>query len=203
LMQSLVEQLTPVVVAVTQYRTAIDDFFARMPAAQWARTLPIGKHGITAPTLWARLGDAPGRWESFRHLQAQAGMPYGPQKPGALPHRLRLPRPHTLLPRERPARARAPPIRHQRRGLSPCTLSMSVAVPGEDVPYAGKACPAPAAPRRRAARRGGRPPSRQGMSFAPSLASYVALCPPEPQVEQSADRYDEPTAASRTEYGSS
>src|SRR6266849_4420673 len=73
LMQSLVEQLTPVVVAVAQYRKTIDDFFARMPAAQWARTLPIGKHGITAPTLWARLGDAPGRWESFRHLQAQAG----------------------------------------------------------------------------------------------------------------------------------
>ena len=44
-----------------------------MPAAQWIRTLPIGDHGITAPTLWARLGDAPGRWESFRHLQAQAG----------------------------------------------------------------------------------------------------------------------------------
>ena len=59
--------------AVAQYRKAIDDFFASMPAAQWARTLPIGKHGITAPTLWARLGDAPGRWESFRHLQAQAG----------------------------------------------------------------------------------------------------------------------------------
>ena len=72
-MQSLVEQLTPVVTAVAQYRTAIDDFFARIPAAQWARTLPIGKHGITAPTLWARLGDAPGRWESFRHLQAHAG----------------------------------------------------------------------------------------------------------------------------------
>src|SRR6266508_2407073 len=73
LMQSLVEQLTPVVTAVAEYRKAIDDFFARMPAAQWARTLPIGKRGITAPTLWARLGDAPGRWESFRHLQAQAG----------------------------------------------------------------------------------------------------------------------------------
>jgi len=73
LMLSLVEQLTPVVAAVAQYRKAIDDFFASMPAAQWARTLPIGKRGITAPTLWARLGDAPGRWESFRHLQAQAG----------------------------------------------------------------------------------------------------------------------------------
>ena len=56
-----------------QYREAIEDFFASMPAAQWMRTLPIGKHGITAPTLWARLGDAPGRWESFRHLQAHAG----------------------------------------------------------------------------------------------------------------------------------
>jgi hypothetical protein len=73
LMRALVEQLLPVVAAVAQYRKAIDDFFASMPAAQWARTLPIGKHGITAPTLWARLGDAPGRWESFRHLQAHAG----------------------------------------------------------------------------------------------------------------------------------
>jgi len=73
LMQALMEQLMPVVTAVAQYRKAIDDFFASMPAARWARTLPIGKHGITAPTLWARLGDAPGRWESFRHLQAHAG----------------------------------------------------------------------------------------------------------------------------------
>src|SRR4029077_13224023 len=61
LMHTLMAQLRPVVAAVAQYRAAIDDFFARMPAAQWARTLPIGKHGITAPTLWARPGDAPGR----------------------------------------------------------------------------------------------------------------------------------------------
>ena len=73
LMLTLVAQLMPVVAAVRHYREAIEDFFARMPAAQWARTLPIGNHGITAPTLWARLGDAPGRWESFRHLQAHAG----------------------------------------------------------------------------------------------------------------------------------
>ena len=73
LMRSLVAQLLPVVTTIGEYRKAIEDFFARMPAAQWARTLPIGDHGITAPTLWARLGDAPGRWESFRHLQAQAG----------------------------------------------------------------------------------------------------------------------------------
>jgi transposase len=74
LMQSLVEQLTPVVAAIAQYRKAIEDFFANMPTAQWMRTLPIRDHGITAPTLWARLGDAAGRWESFRHLQAHAGV---------------------------------------------------------------------------------------------------------------------------------
>ena len=73
LMLALVAQLKPVVAAVGDYREAIEGFFANMPAAQWVRTLPIGKHGIMAPTLWARLGDAPGRWESFRHLQAHAG----------------------------------------------------------------------------------------------------------------------------------
>jgi transposase len=69
-----VEQLAPVVAAVAQYRKAIEDFFAHIPTAQWMRTLPIGDHGITAPTLWAWLGDAPGRWQSFRHVQAQAGV---------------------------------------------------------------------------------------------------------------------------------
>ncbi len=73
LMQTLVAQLAPAVAAVGHYREAIEDFFAGMPAAQWIRTLPIGERGVMAPTLWARLGDAPGRWESFRHLQAQAG----------------------------------------------------------------------------------------------------------------------------------
>jgi hypothetical protein len=73
LMLALVAALAPVVDAVATYRQAIDDFFARMPAAQWARTLPVGKLGLTVPTLWARLGDAPARWTSFRHLQAQAG----------------------------------------------------------------------------------------------------------------------------------
>ena len=57
---------------ISSTRTS-DDFFASMPAAQWARPLPSGKHGIPAPTRWARLGDAPGRWESFRHLPAPAG----------------------------------------------------------------------------------------------------------------------------------
>lgn len=74
LMLALVAQLAPVVDAVAAYRQAVEDFFGRMPAATWARTLPVGKHGTAVPTLWARLGDAPGRWESFRHLQAQAGV---------------------------------------------------------------------------------------------------------------------------------
>src|SRR3989442_6374195 len=37
------------------------------------RTGQIGANGIAVSTLGTRLGDAPGRWESFRHLQAQAG----------------------------------------------------------------------------------------------------------------------------------
>ncbi len=73
LMLTLVAALAPVTEAVTAYRGAIDDLFARRPAAQWVRTLPVGERGITVPTLWARRGDAPTRWTSFRHLQAQAG----------------------------------------------------------------------------------------------------------------------------------
>lgn len=73
-MQALVKQLAPVVEEVAAYRREIETFFAALPAATWARTLPAGERGITVPTLWARLGDAPGRWHSFRHLQAQAGM---------------------------------------------------------------------------------------------------------------------------------
>ena len=73
LMLALLAALTPVVETVASYRQAIDDFFARMPGAQWARTLPLGERGLTVPTLWARLGDAPTRWTSFQHLQAQAG----------------------------------------------------------------------------------------------------------------------------------
>ncbi len=60
LMQALVTELAAVVAVVASYRQAIDAFFATMPAAAWARTLPVGEHGVTVPTLWARLGDAPG-----------------------------------------------------------------------------------------------------------------------------------------------
>ena len=73
LMHTLVAQLAPVIEAVGAYQEAVESVFATLPAAKWARTLPVGEHGITVPTLWARLGDAPERWESFRHLQAHAG----------------------------------------------------------------------------------------------------------------------------------
>jgi hypothetical protein len=64
-MRTLVTQLDPVVAAVEEYRKVVEDFFASLPAAQWARTLPIGNHGVTAPTLWARLGDALGGGSRF------------------------------------------------------------------------------------------------------------------------------------------
>jgi transposase len=69
----LVDELTAVVRAVAEYREAVDHFFAAMPEAQWARSLPAGQSGTTVPTLWAELGDAAGRWQSFQHLQAHAG----------------------------------------------------------------------------------------------------------------------------------
>jgi transposase len=69
---ALLEQLDVTIRAVQAYREAIIDFFARMPAATWATSLPAGR-GTTVPTLCAELGDAAGRWESFQHLQAHAG----------------------------------------------------------------------------------------------------------------------------------
>lgn len=73
LVRVLVEELSATVRGVEEYREAVEDFFATLPAAEWVRTLPAGKGGTTLPTLWAELGDAPGRWESFPHLQAYAG----------------------------------------------------------------------------------------------------------------------------------
>lgn len=70
---ALVAQLAAAGQAVDEYRQAVEDFFAAMPAAEWAGTLPGGRSGTTVPTLWAELGDTAGRWKSFRHLQAQAG----------------------------------------------------------------------------------------------------------------------------------
>lgn len=73
LVEVCVEQLKPLVRAVARYGQEIERFFARMPAAHLLAELPGGKSGTLLPTLWAELGDAPERWQSFRHLQAQAG----------------------------------------------------------------------------------------------------------------------------------
>ncbi|MFQ5521510.1 MAG: transposase [Candidatus Methylomirabilia bacterium] len=74
LVRALVAQLATTVATVKEYQTAVADFFASVPAAEWARTLPGGNSGTTIPSLWAELGDALGRWQSFQHLQAQAGV---------------------------------------------------------------------------------------------------------------------------------
>lgn len=69
----LVIQLRSLTEAVKNYSEEVERFFASMPAANLVKTLPGGKSGTTVPMLWAELGDAKSRWESFRHLQAEAG----------------------------------------------------------------------------------------------------------------------------------
>ena len=69
----LVAQLKALAQAVESYSEEVQRFFASMPAANLAKTLPGAKSGTTVPMLWAELGDAKSRWESFRHLQAEAG----------------------------------------------------------------------------------------------------------------------------------
>lgn len=73
LVRVLVGELEVVTTGVAEYHAEIERFFASMPAAETAKSLPAGKTGVIVPTIWAELGDAQGRWESFRHLQAQAG----------------------------------------------------------------------------------------------------------------------------------
>jgi len=73
LLRALVLQLEVAAKAVHDYSQDVERFFADMPAAKIARTLPGAKSGTTMPTLWAELGDAKNRWNSFRHLQAEAG----------------------------------------------------------------------------------------------------------------------------------
>jgi transposase len=73
LVQALVAELRVVTKAVADYQSEIERFFASMPAAEIAKTLPASKSGVTVPTIWAEIGDVKERWESFRHLQAQAG----------------------------------------------------------------------------------------------------------------------------------
>jgi transposase len=70
----LLAQLKPVRDAVESYNERIKSFFASMAAAELVKGLPGAKTGTILATLWAELGDAHGRWESFRHLQAEAGV---------------------------------------------------------------------------------------------------------------------------------
>jgi hypothetical protein len=69
----LLLQLETVVQAVNDYRKAVMDFFASLPAAEWATTLPASQ-GTLVPTIWAELGDAAGRWVSWQHLQGHSGV---------------------------------------------------------------------------------------------------------------------------------
>ena len=73
LTEVLVEELEVLVKAVEKYGEKVERFFAFMPAAKLTKKLPGGRSGTMIPTVWAQLGDAEGRWESFRHLQAHAG----------------------------------------------------------------------------------------------------------------------------------
>jgi transposase len=86
LMQTLVRELAPTVAAVAEYRRAVDDFFGSMPAAEIARSLPVGKSGTTVPTIWAELGDQRDRWHSFRAVQAYAGCVPETARSGATLH---------------------------------------------------------------------------------------------------------------------
>jgi transposase len=73
LLLALVPQLKALLPVVKSYEEKIEDFFASLPAAKLTKMLPGGKSGTTLPLLWAELGDAKNRWQSWRHLQAGAG----------------------------------------------------------------------------------------------------------------------------------
>jgi transposase len=73
LLSALVVQLKALLPAVQSYQEKVEDFFASMPAAKLTKTLPGGKTGTTVPMFWAELGDAKSRWQSYQHLQAEAG----------------------------------------------------------------------------------------------------------------------------------
>jgi hypothetical protein len=73
LLEVLLDELEASVKAVKSYEDKVESFFAAMPAAKIAKTLPGAKSGTTIAALWAELGDAQNHWQSFRHLQAESG----------------------------------------------------------------------------------------------------------------------------------
>ena len=73
LLQALLRELATTQTVVAEYRQTINDFFATLPTAEIARSLPVGKTGTTVPAIWAELGDQLDRWDSFQHLQGYGG----------------------------------------------------------------------------------------------------------------------------------
>lgn len=73
LLEALLDQLEASLRSIEKYSDKVERFFASTPAARLVEKLPGGKSGTLLPALWAELGDAPARWESFKHLQAEAG----------------------------------------------------------------------------------------------------------------------------------
>jgi transposase len=73
LVKVLLDQLEASIKAVQTFTEEVERFFASMPVAKLIQALPGGKSGTIVPAIWAELGDATGRWESFRHLQAEGG----------------------------------------------------------------------------------------------------------------------------------
>jgi transposase len=73
LLEVLLDQLEASLRTIEKYSDKVERFFASTPAARLVEKLPGGKSGTLLPALWAELGDAPARWESFNHLQAEAG----------------------------------------------------------------------------------------------------------------------------------
>jgi transposase len=73
LLLTLLVQLEALLPEVESYSEEIERFFGSTPAAELVKTLPGAKSGTTVAKLWAELGDAKSRWQSFHHLQAEAG----------------------------------------------------------------------------------------------------------------------------------
>ena len=74
LLDVLLVELEASIRAVQIYSERVKSFFASMPAAKLVQALPGAKGGTIVAMLWAELGDAQSRWQSFRHLQAEAGV---------------------------------------------------------------------------------------------------------------------------------
>lgn len=74
LLKVLLAQLETLSGAVESYHERVKNFFAAMPAAELVKTLPGAKTGTIVAMLWAELGDSKNRWQSFHHLQAEAGV---------------------------------------------------------------------------------------------------------------------------------